>query len=499
MQKKAPGLKAILESTPLFLILVPAYVLLHLEKIFHQLVNYQFAAGQIFIMFIAAIILTLTGILISGSKKKGWIISFVLMLSWFYFGIIKNYLQDKFPGSFLSSYSSLLPLFIVLLLFVCYRIIKSNSSYNKSFLFINSLWIIFILMDGISILVQDLSKSKIRDKYAVHYRADSSTGSLRPDIYYLIFDSYSSSLVLKKTGFDNSMIEDGLRKKGFMIVEKSTSNYNLTSFSIGSTLSMKYIKEVDTSTKYYLDDYLPAANIIKFNGLVPWLEKQQYSIHNYSFFDIEHHPALIPSGGFWDIEDIYLQQNAGLKIYKDLSWNFKLPSLINARKIQSDIDKRDAYDDSVYASLLSIAKTPATSPRFIYGHFFMPHIPNSYDSNGKKIPVNTKLTVEEEIKGYASEIKFVNSRINNIAKAILQNARRPVVIIFQGDHGYRFYDNDRKDDEFPNFNAVYFSNKDYSKIPDTLSNVNLFKAVLNTWFNQKIPFDTNRHFFLKYK
>ena len=305
--------------------------------------------------------------------------------------------------------------------------------------------------------------------------------------------------MLKKIGFDNSLIEEDLRGKGFKIIGNSTSNYNLTSFSIGSTLNMKYIKEADTSKKYYLDDYLPAANIVKFNGLVPWLEKQQYSIHNFSFFDIENHPALIPSGGFWDIDDIYLQQNAGLKIYKDLSWNFKLPSLNNAGKIQSDIDKRDAYDDSVYASLLNIAKTTETSPRFVYAHFFMPHIPNSYDSNGRKIPVNTKLTVAEEMQGYASEIKFVNRRINNIAEAILQNTRRPLVIIFQGDHGYRFYDNNRKTDEFPNFNAVYFSNKDYSKMPDTLSNVNLFKGVLNTWFNQKIPFDTNRHFFLRYK
>jgi len=128
----------------------------------------------------------------------------------------------------------------------------------------------------------------------------------------------------------------------------------------------------------------------------------------------------------------------------------------------------------------------------------MPHIPNSYDSNGRKIPVNTKLTVEEEMRGYISEIKFVNKRINTIADSILHNANRPTVIIFQGDHGYRFYDHNKEEDEFPNFCAVYFSNRDYRYLPDTISNVNLVKAVLNTWFNQHIPFDANRHFFLQY-
>ena len=73
-----------------------------------------------------------------------------------------------------------------------------------------------------------------------------------------------------------------------------------------------------------------------------------------------------------------------------------------------------------------------------------------------------------------------------------------MVIIFQGDHGYRFYDNNKKEDEFPNFCAVYFSNKDYRQLPDTISNVNLFKVVVNTWFNQNSPFESNKHYFLHY-
>lgn len=424
-------------------------------------------------------------------------------------------------------------------MFACYKIVKSKTSFDRGFLFINSLWIIFILMDGISILSQNINRQDLRNKYAVNIPKSTSAVSLpmdsgttqssiqpsskqtdstsalnldspvmlsskqpssgnpaayiQPDIYYIIFDSYSASTILNKMGYNNTAIEDSLINKGFKIVENSTSNYNLTSFSIASTLSIKYI-DVDTMNKYHLDDYLPAANVIKYNGLVPWLEAKDYAINNFSFFDIDEHPALIPSGGFWDIDDIYLQHNAGLKIYKDLSWNFKLPSLVNARKIQRAVDKRDAYDDSVYTSLLSISKKTETGPRFVYAHFFMPHIPNSHDTDGTKIPVNTELTVEEEMLGYFREIKFVNKRINTIATTILQHSKRPLVIIFQGDHGYRFYDDNKKADEFPNFCAVYFSNRDYSHVPYSLSNVNLFKAVMNTWFNQQIPFDQNSHF-----
>ncbi len=129
----------------------------------------------------------------------------------------------------------------------------------------------------------------------------------------------------------------------------------------------------------------------------------------------------------------------------------------------------------------------------------MPHIPNSHDSTGKRIPVNTKISVEQEMEGYTNEIRFINKRISTISDTLIRNIKRPLVIIIQGDHGYRFYDDRRKKDEFPNFFAVYFSNKDYRQVPDTLSNVNLFRAVMNTYFNQQIPFETNKHFFLQYK
>jgi hypothetical protein len=129
----------------------------------------------------------------------------------------------------------------------------------------------------------------------------------------------------------------------------------------------------------------------------------------------------------------------------------------------------------------------------------MPHPPNGLTSSGDKLPYNNKLSEKENENRYTDEIMFVNKRIRTIVDTLTKNTKRPMVIIMQGDHGYRFWKDGREQDEFPNFSAVYFSNKDYSMVPDTLSNVNLFKAVLNTFFHQNIPFDTNKQFFLHYR
>ncbi len=285
--------------------------------------------------------------LIFREKKKAWIFALFLMLCWFYLGILKNYLQENYADAFFSSYTFILPFVLISFILTAIIIKKYTGPFHRLFLFLNLLWIIFIVMDGISIVLQDTGRPTIQKKYALDLPSTDIADSLRPDIYYIVFDSYSANPILRGMGFDNQMIEEKLVASGYNIVDNGTSNYNLTPFSIGSTLNMKYLDEANTGKKYFLDEFLPAANIVKYNGLVPWLESTGYAFKNYSFFDFDGQPSSIPTHDIWDIEDIFLQHNAGLKIYKDLFWNFKLHSLNDAEKIQLAIDQRDAYDDSV--------------------------------------------------------------------------------------------------------------------------------------------------------
>ena len=174
---------------------------------------------------------------------------------------------------------------------------------------------------------------------------------------------------------------------------------------------------------------------------------------------------------------------------------FKQLTLSNNEIFFKNIDRQD---DKLYHWLMSTSAIETKHPQFLYAHFFMPHYPNRRDSLGNISPFNPNLNGVQLIARYTEEIKFVNKRIDSITDAILHTRRRPLVIIIQGDHGYRFNDLQKCKDEFPNFSAVYFSNRDYRQVPDTLSNVNLFKAVLNTYFQQQIPFDKNQQFFLQY-
>jgi len=484
-----------LESSPLFLVMVPFNVLLHLEIIYHHLANYRFALFQIVLLLLACLFFTFFSHMIEKDKRKSWLIAFVLMLFWCYLAVIKNFLDHHYPGYFFKTYTFFLPFSAAVLFGIIYLVKTSTIKLSRIFVFINVLWILFILTDFISLLKTDLHQNALKKRYALNLPDTAVADSLKPDIYYIIFDSYTSNSILDKMGSDNTAIEQKLKNKGFKIIDSSRSNYNLTPYSISSTLNMKYLDEVNTQIQYSLDKFLPGVILVKYNGLVPWLQKHGYNIINFSLFDFQGIPPGIKTFDVWKIEEAYRQYNAGLKILKELLLQFKRLTLFENEKIFKTIEHRD---DTLYNRMKSTPGIKNNQPQFLYAHFFMPHYPNSRDSLGNISPFNPNLTGEQLKAGYIEEIKFVNKRIDSITDAILRHRQRPLVIIIQGDHGYRFLDIQKCNDEFPNFCAIFFSNGNYNQVPDTLSNVNVFKAVLNTFFHQKISFDKNQHFFLQY-
>jgi len=71
---------------------------------------------------------------------------------------------------------------------------------------------------------------------------------------------------------------------------------------------------------------------------------------------------------------------------------------------------------------------------------------------------------------------------------ILSASPRPPVIILLGDHGFRNKDPEiARSYDFINLNAVYFPDKNYETLNDTIGNVNELRIVFNKYFNQHLP------------
>src|SRR5207302_3118032 len=124
--------------------------------------------------------------------------SFILMMPYYFFCDLKDLLHEIAGNSIISRYSFLLPLATLIVLFFMKLVQQSRSRFNKLFLFINSLFILFIFSDVVSALVKPEPKNKLTsagNEISMNY--SPCNDCVKPDIYYLIFDAYTSSPILK--------------------------------------------------------------------------------------------------------------------------------------------------------------------------------------------------------------------------------------------------------------------------------------------------------------
>src|SRR2546423_1000109 len=80
---------------------------------------------------------------------------------------------------------------------------------------------------------------------AAQHRSRTGTtmrGADRPDIYYIILDTYGRADVLRDLyGYDNRDFIEWLREKGFYVADRSRSNYSQTMLSVASSLNLSYL------------------------------------------------------------------------------------------------------------------------------------------------------------------------------------------------------------------------------------------------------------------
>jgi hypothetical protein len=94
-------------------------------------------------------------------------------------------------------------------------------------------------------------------------------------------------------------------------------------------------------------------------------------------------------------------------------------------------------------------------------------------------------------KEYLEYLQYSNALFLETIDQILTKSKKPPIILFMGDHGFReFTDGFEKNAPFyyMNLNAVLVPNSNYKEFYNGISGVNQFRALLNTSFGQHIPY-----------
>ena len=438
------------------------------------------------------------------SKNKGGVIVFMLMLINFYFSEIHKTLRASHPTLFFYRYLFIIPFLVLVISFLTIKVYKSKSSFRQLTRYLNILFLLLITAEFATIAIRSY-----RQKGSAGASINTTSLSIcdtchKPDIYFLVFDEYSSSSSLREDyHYNNDFLDTFLVQTGFKILGRSKANYNLTYFSIASITNMSYLRipkpDATTST-----DYFNAATLTRSNQLCKFLGSMGYKIENYSLFDIGNSKATAHYYNTSTPEEIIKSKTFIATLIREVGWNlYSRKALLSAQqKIYTA-----AFED-IMATVQNVKKASlekSRRPKFVYGHLLLPHPPFFVN---KTVPNGTEQIGEKNkspVTNYVNYVYFTNTIIRDLVTTLQQNTNKEAVIVIMGDHGFRPTEHGFRpsvaanfpDSYFKNQNAVYLPQHNYELFYDSISGVNQFRVILNTLFHQKIPLLVDKQYYLK--
>lgn len=505
-------LKALLWSKPYFLLLLPLFFIAHGYNAFFSFFPWNLILLNLAIILFATSLFYFFSLWIFRNRKKAAIISFWILLISLSFGFLHDSLKKIIGVNFFSSYKFLLSTLLILLIILWQNIKKSDSTYKRVFLFLNILFISFIgyeFINGITnFIAYQKGKHLIDNRFNAYFQADKNVqipDSLKPDIYFLVFDALPSTLAMQKFwGFDNSTLDSFLQAEKFYIAAKSKSNYNLTVLSVSSTLNMDYTPPVDL----YQDEtkmYFKASASLLDNSLTRYLDEKGYDIKQYqpvSFTNKDWDGYLF----FPDMLYMnYFYQTLPGRMYRDLGWNFfQLKNKFLKKRDYSSYVKRNIRHRNDLLKTTFLVKNSCainkSKPQFVYAHYQLPHDPFIYDSAGNLKPVEKTVIYSEgeQPLAFTEQVNFANQIIQQLVTHIKKANKPNTVIIIEGDHGFRNIYGKKGYMIYDNFSSFYFPDRNYKSLYPRISPVNSFRVVLNNFFHSRLPLLKDSSIFIPY-
>ena len=175
---------------------------------------------------------------------------------------------------------------------------------------------------------------------------------------------------------------------------------------------------------------------------------------------------------------------------RDIGWNLYIGKF-EIKWLTKNLIYSSLHNDNLFLeSVKQESRKKTAHPRFIYAHFAMPHYPYYYDRH-LQLRNEKELVADMDpghIDSYLKYLPYTNRKLRELINTIQKNTNHSAVIILMGDHGYRAKteDGDRSH-YFKNLNAIYFPDKNYQWLTDTISGVNQFRTLFNSLYKQQLP------------
>ena len=230
---------------------------------------------------ISLIVFFILKLILKDSNKAALIVS-IGLVSFFTYGhfysIIKGFtILDQDIGR----HRYIIIPFILGIIIPIYFIIKSKIDFKNITKIVNGISIVLVVMVLINITMFGITE--IESYSTIHFEPSDNPVELQnihhaPNVYYMIFDEYGGPESMKYLNYDNSQFYEFLKEKKFIIPEKSTGNYPISQFSIGSSLNMEYLSDLSNNVGKDSKSYLPVIQMVYNSQVIKNFKSLGYEI-----------------------------------------------------------------------------------------------------------------------------------------------------------------------------------------------------------------------------
>ena len=281
-----------------------------------------------------------------------------------------------------------------------------------------------------------------------------AASNTRPDIYYIILDSYGRHDEIGD--FDNSAFLRELEDRGFYVADEATSNYEYSIQSISATFNMSYLdglgKRVPDTEKAMLraGRYNAVATVLKALG--------------YTYVHFESGTLITDEAPLADIRVRFTgagtivdasgrsesDRSASEDFVRALVSTTALRPLVGERFLLSDEDPLTWFAPERTLQMFDALMNPIEvgGPKFVFAHILKPHRPATFDRFGNYVSgttmdvLGTKAHDEfgprhdpSVADAYIGQLIYINSLVLDAVDQILQKSEHDPIIVIAGDHG----------------------------------------------------------------
>lgn len=329
---------------------------------------------------------------------------------------------------------------------------------------------------------RNLRDSKALSDINVEPIVSWSDESNPPDIYYIVLDGYQRADVQKDVfDIDISPFLSGLQQMDFYIADCAQSNYTRTILSVSSTFNMDYLDTLKSN--------------IKPNESPTWLlpyykhsiVRQQLELLGYQTIVFKNPWETM----VWEDAAI-VYRSSGTALLSPFEYLLYRTTLARIYLDYQQAESRNLsdyvhYEDTRYA-LEQLPKIPdIPGPKFVFAHLVIPHSPFVYGPDGEYISIQKG----EGRRGHRYAVNYINTKMLEILPQIIEDSKTPPIIIVAADHGSPTGGMENA----LRILAAFYAPAARSQFYETITPVNLFRILFDTYFNTNLGLLPDRSYY----